>query len=98
MSNTNIGLASSALRFLPHRIEPGTVEGVCCYSLFSMARVSTYLNFPRQTEEAFNFYKSVFGTEFVGEISRFASVPQQPGAPEMKEEDKNLVMHVASRF
>ena len=29
-----------------------------------MARVSTYLNFPRSTEEAFVFYKSVFGTEF----------------------------------
>ena len=29
-----------------------------------MAKVSTYLNFPRQTEEAFNFYKSVFGGEF----------------------------------
>ncbi len=30
-----------------------------------MARTSTYLNFARNTEEAFNFYKSVFGTEFV---------------------------------
>ena len=59
-----------------------------------MSRVSTYLNFPRQTEEAFTFYKTVFGSEFEGEISRFSSVPQQPGAPEMKEEDKNLVMHV----
>ncbi len=59
-----------------------------------MARVSTYLNFPRQTEEAFLFYKSVFGTEFSGEISRFASVPPQEGQPPMKEEDKNLVMHV----
>lgn len=29
-----------------------------------MASVSTYLNFPRNTEEAFNFYKSVFGGEF----------------------------------
>ena len=29
-----------------------------------MAKVSTYLNFPRQTEEVFNFYKTVFGTEF----------------------------------
>jgi predicted 3-demethylubiquinone-9 3-methyltransferase (glyoxalase superfamily) len=28
-----------------------------------MARTSTYLNFPRQTEEAFLFYKSVFGGE-----------------------------------
>ena len=28
-----------------------------------MARTSTYLNFAGNTEEAFNFYKSVFGTE-----------------------------------
>ena len=32
-----------------------------------MAKVSTYLNFSRRTEEAFNFYKSVFGTEFNGQ-------------------------------
>ena len=59
-----------------------------------MARVSTYLNFPRNTEEAFNFYKSVFGGEFRGEIARFSSVPSPDGAPPMAEEDKNLVMHV----
>lgn len=60
-----------------------------------MASVSTYLNFPRNTEEAFNFYKSVFGGEFKGEIQRFSQVPPQEGQPPLKEEDKNLVMHVA---
>lgn len=60
-----------------------------------MSRTSTYLNFARQTEEAFNFYKSVFGTEFLGEIQRFSTVPTQEGQPPMKEEEKNLVMHVA---
>ena len=59
-----------------------------------MARVSTYLNFPRTTEEAFNFYKSVFGTEFEGELQRMGEVPPQEGQPELSEEDKNLVMHV----
>jgi PhnB protein len=59
-----------------------------------MASVSTYLNFPRQTEEAFNFYKSVFGGEFNNGISRFSEVPPQKGAPEMPEADKNLVMHI----
>jgi PhnB protein len=58
-----------------------------------MSRVSTYLNFPRNTEEAFLFYKSVFGTEFNGPMHRFSEVPSQDGNP-MKEEDKNLVMHV----
>lgn len=59
-----------------------------------MARVSTYLNFPRTTEAAFSFYKTVFGTEFTDGIKRFDTVPQQPGQPPMAEADKNLVMHV----
>ena len=59
-----------------------------------MARTSTYLNFARNTEEAFNFYKSVFGGEFVGGINRMGQVPAQPGQPPMAQEDKNLVMHI----
>jgi PhnB protein len=59
-----------------------------------MARVSTYLNFSRNTEEAFNFYKSVFGTEFEGAIDRMGDVPPQEGQPELSEDDKNLVMNV----
>ena len=65
------------------------------YHKTHMARTSIYLNFPRTTEEAFNFYKSVFGTEFVGKINRMGEVPAQPGMPPMAEADKNLVMHVA---
>jgi PhnB protein len=59
-----------------------------------MARVSTYLNFARSTEEAFNFYRSVFGTEFLGPIMRFGDVPPQPGQPPLAEADRDLVMHV----
>ena len=59
-----------------------------------MARVSTYLNFPRSTEEAFMFYKSVFGSDFTTPIHRFSEVPPQPGQPPLAEADKNLVMHV----
>ncbi|MEK7595174.1 MAG: VOC family protein [Patescibacteria group bacterium] len=60
-----------------------------------MAKVSTYLNFKNQTEEAFKFYKKVFGTEFAGVINHFSDIPPQKGQPPIKEEDKNLVMHVA---
>jgi PhnB protein len=61
-----------------------------------MSSVSTYLNFPRNTEEAFNFYKSVFGGDFFGgNIMRFGDMPPKEGAPPMAEGDKNLVMHVA---
>jgi PhnB protein len=59
-----------------------------------MARVSTYLNFPRCTEQAFLFYRSVFGGNFNGNIHRFADVPAAPGQPPIDEADKNLVMHV----
>jgi PhnB protein len=59
-----------------------------------MARTSTYLNFANSTEEAFNFYKSVFGTEFVGGIARFGDIPAQEGQPAMSDADKQLVMNV----
>lgn len=59
-----------------------------------MARVSTYLNLARSTEEAFMFYKSVFGTEFSAPIARFKDMPPQPGQTPPAEADKNLVMHV----
>ena len=59
-----------------------------------MARVSTYLNFPRTTEEAFAFYRSVFGTEFLGPIARFGDMPGCADQPPLAEADKRLVMHV----
>jgi PhnB protein len=61
---------------------------------FVVASTSTYLNFARETEEAFNFYKSVFKTEFAAPIARFSDVPVQPDQPPMPEADKNLVMNV----
>lgn len=60
-----------------------------------MARVSTYLNFSNYTEEAFKFYKSVFGGEFTAPgIRRLGDVPPEEGMPPMTEDLKNLVMHV----
>jgi PhnB protein len=58
-----------------------------------MATVSTYLNFDGNCEEAFNFYKSVFGGEFTY-IGRFEEMPPQEGMPPMSEADKNKIMHV----
>ncbi|HEX2899900.1 MAG TPA: VOC family protein [Bacteroidia bacterium] len=61
-----------------------------------MARVSTYLNFPRSTEEAFLFYKSVFGGEFSGPgIMRFGDIPGgSDGQPPLSHEDLQLIMHI----
>lgn len=59
-----------------------------------MARTSTYLNFMGDTEEAFEFYRSVFGTELLGPILRMGDVPAGPGMPPLSDADKRLVMHV----
>lgn len=59
-----------------------------------MARVSTYLNFPGTTEQAFLFYRGVFGGEFSGPINRFSEVPADPGQPPLSEADKKLVVHI----
>jgi len=59
-----------------------------------MATVSIYLNFKNQTEAAFNYYKSVFNTEFYGEILRFGDIPPSPDAPPMTEELAKRIMHV----
>lgn len=60
-----------------------------------MARVTTYLNFARNTEEAFLFYKSVFKTEFERPIARFKDGPGSPDGKPMPAANANLVMHVA---
>src|SRR5215204_2485256 len=73
--------------------------GLALLKLTTMASVSTYLNFPGNTEEAFNFYKSVFGGEFFGNgIMRFGDIPPSPENPPLAEGDKNLVMHVELRI
>jgi PhnB protein len=58
----------------------------------AMAGVSTYLFLPGTTEEAFEFYRSVFGTEFAGPgLMRFADAP---GSEDMPAEQAQSVMHV----
>lgn len=59
-----------------------------------MARVSTYLNFLGNTEEAFEFYRSVFGTEYIGAIARMGDVPSNPDVPPLSEAEQRMVMHI----
>lgn len=58
-----------------------------------MSRVNTYLNFMGKTEEAFLFYKKVFGTEFIS-ITRMKDMPRPEGAPALQESDENLIMNI----
>lgn len=58
-----------------------------------MATISTYLNFNGNCEEAFNFYKTVFGTEFTF-IGRFKEMPESDDLS-IPDTDKNKIMHVS---
>jgi PhnB protein len=58
-----------------------------------MASVATYLNFMGNTEEAFTFYKEVFGTEFQGPIMRVGD-GGGPGMPELTEAERSMIMHI----
>jgi PhnB protein len=59
-----------------------------------MSRVSTYLNFMGDAEEAFNFYAVVFGTEILGPLTRLGDMPPAPGMPALPPEEQKLVMHI----
>ena len=57
-----------------------------------MALINPYLNFNGNAEEAFTFYKSVFGGEFAM-VMRFKDMPN-PGNP-ILESEANKIMHIA---
>ncbi len=58
------------------------------------ARVTSYLNFPGNTEEAFRFYQNVFNGTFTGPgLKRFGDVEMPAGAPPMSDADKKLILH-----
>jgi PhnB protein len=51
----------------------------------------TYLNFPGNTEEAFDFYRGVFGGDFA-QVIRFRDMPNTMG---LSGEDLDRIAHVA---
>jgi PhnB protein len=57
-----------------------------------MPQINPYINFNGNAEEAFNFYKSVFGGEFA-QIMRFKDM----ASPEfiVSEKEANKIMHIA---
>ena len=57
-----------------------------------MAQINPYIHFNGNAEEAFTFYKSVFGGEFAM-IARFKDIPI-PGHP-ISENEANKIMHIA---
>lgn len=59
-----------------------------------MAKLNPYLNFDGTAEEAFTFYKSVFGGEFVGAHK----MGNAPGTENLSDEEKNRMMHISLRI
>ena len=59
-----------------------------------MATINAYLTFDRTCEEAFNFYKSVFGGDFPM-VGKFGDMPPQEGMPPISDEVKNRIMHMS---
>ena len=57
-----------------------------------MVKFNPYFNFPGKAEEAFNFYRTIFGGEFRS-LVRFKDMPMPGAKTPKKDEDK--IMHVA---
>ena len=57
-----------------------------------MAQINPHINFNGNAEEAFNFYKSVFGGEFA-KIMRFKDMASPEF--EVSESEANKIMHIA---
>lgn len=58
-----------------------------------MTKLNSYLSFKGTCEEAFNFYKSVFGKEFLF-VGRFKDMPETLAYP-VPESDKEKIMHIS---
>lgn len=58
-----------------------------------MATINPYLIFNGNCEEAFLFYKTVFGGEFPY-VGKFNEMPAGDSNPTLSEEDGNKIMHI----
>lgn len=56
-------------------------------------QLNHYLNFQGTTEAAFNFYKSVFGGEFLN-VMRYRDLPVENGV-QLSEQDREKIMHIS---
>jgi PhnB protein len=59
-----------------------------------MSSVATYLNFPGTTEEAFDFYATIFNPGYQCPIMRFNDMGSDPSMPPLSEDDLNKILHI----
>ena len=58
-----------------------------------MITINPYLTFNGNCEDAFNFYRSIFGGDFA-HISKFKDMPEDPKSP-ISESEKEKIMHIS---
>lgn len=56
-----------------------------------MSKTQIYLNFPGNAEDAFGFYKDIFGGAFIA-VMRYRDAP---GMEHLSEADKDKIMHIS---
>lgn len=59
-----------------------------------MASVSTYVNTLGRTEEAFEFYRSVFGGEFT-DLVRFGEMDMGPATNALSDAERHCILYIA---
>jgi len=62
-----------------------------------MAKLTIYLHFDGNCEEAFNHYKRIFGVELSGLI-RYGDIPSQGGMPALPASDLNKIENVSMQI
>jgi PhnB protein len=73
---------------------PAEIETPACLrykEVTIVTKLNPYLNFPGNTEEAFNFYKSVFGGDFTS-VVRFRDMPME--GVTIPKADEGKIMHI----
>ena len=59
-----------------------------------MTTVNTYITYDGNCEEAFTFYKTVFGGEFLY-VGRYKEMPSPEEMPQITLEDDEKIMHIS---
>ena len=62
-----------------------------------MLKLNPYLNFLGNTEEVFDFYKSIFGGEFTA-LQRFRDVKDLENKDKMSKDDLKKIMHISLKI
>ncbi len=89
----NLSKKATASKAKPKLLKKTSSAKKVTRQITPVTTINPYLTFNGNCEEAFNFYKSVFGGNF-NRLSRFRDIPPMEGQ-EMSEDLKERIMHVS---